>query len=379
MLKRTLNLMLIALIIGPVAAFSSHLFLASLEYATSWRESYQGLIWTLPVLGFLMTIAYQYMPAKMSWGVTHLLYELREPRHRANPFLSLWIFVTSALAHLGGGSVGREGVGLIINGTLVDGIGPFEEDSEERSILLQSALSAGFVGMFGTPLAAIFFIFEINQYRSASSVSRWLAIVMAVFSTYIVAFYLDTPHMVFPTYHSVSWSGLLLMFFAIPLAAYLFYYIFRFFFKTFSKFGKWKMVYGGVILSILLFFIGTRYSGLGTGIILLAVSKGEALPWDWIIKLFLTALTIGIGFKGGEVTPLFFMGSTLGAAIGMVTGDLDLAKLGMVSLLGSLTHTPLSAGILGFELFGPGAFMWSFLLSLFGQYSLRGRHLYRLD
>ena len=139
------------------------------------------------------------------------------------------------------------------------------------------------------------------------------------------------------------------------------------------------MVYGGVILSILLFFIGTRYSGLGTGIILLAVSKGEALPWDWIIKLFLTALTIGIGFKGGEVTPLFFMGSTLGAAIGMVTGDLDLAKLGMVSLLGSLTHTPLSAGILGFELFGPGAFMWSFLLSLFGQYSLRGRHLYRLD
>ena len=244
MLKRTLNLMLIALIIGPVAAFSSHLFLASLEYATLWRESYRGLIWTLPVLGFLMTIAYQYMPAKMSWGVTHLLYELREPRHRANPFLCVWIFVTSALAHLGGGSVGREGVGLIINGTLVDGIGPFEEDSEERSILLQSALSAGFVGMFGTPLAAIFFIFEINKYRSASSVSRWLAIVMAVFSTYIVAFYLDTPHMVFPTYHSVSWSGLLLMFFAIPLAAYLFYYLFLFFSKPFLSLvnGKWFTV-----------------------------------------------------------------------------------------------------------------------------------------
>lgn len=377
--KRSLFLLLFALMIGPLAAFSSHLFLVSLDYVTLWREAQPHLIWTLPLLGILMTFGYKYLPTNMTWGVTHLLFELREPRHRANPFLSVWIFLNACLTHLGGGSVGREGVGLIINGSLIDGISPFKEDSVERSILLQAALSAGFTGMFGTPLAGILFIFEINDFRFSRSLLRWAVIITSVFSTYFIGEYIGTPHQFFPKYVGASWSGIGLMFIAVPVAAYSFYYCFRFFYTNLKKLGQWHLPIGGLILSLILFFLGTRYSGLGSPIITLAVTKGEALPWDWILKIILTSLTIGIGYKGGEVTPLFFIGATLGAAVGSQTGDLDLAKIGMVSILGCLTHTPLAAGVLASELFGAHAFTWAFLLSLWGKLALRGRHLYRFD
>ncbi len=378
-LKRSLFLLFFALMIGPLAAFSSHLFLVSLDYVTLWREAQPLLIWTLPVLGILMTIGYKYLPANMTWGVSHLLFELREPRHRSNPFLSVWIFLNACLTHLGGGSVGREGVGLIINGSLIDGICPYKEDSVERSILLQSALSAGFTGMFGTPLAGIIFIFEINDFRFSRSLIRWAVILTSVLSTYIIGEYLGTPHQFFPKYVGASWAGLGLMFIGIPIAAYAFYYSFKLFKKSLKKLGLYQLPVGGLILSIILFFLGTRYSGLGSPIITLAVTKGQALPWDWILKILLTSLTIGIGFKGGEVTPLFFIGATLGATLGNITGDVDLAKIGMVSVLGSLTHTPLAAGVLASELFGPNAFPWAFLLSMWGKITMRGKHLYQFD
>jgi H+/Cl- antiporter ClcA len=228
-------------------------------------------------------------------------------------------------------------------------------------------------------LTGILFIFEINDFRFSRSPIRWAVILTSVFSTYWISEYLGTPHQIFPKYRSSSWTGIGLMFIAIPMAAYAFYFSLRFFHNNLKRLGQWQLPVGGLILSIILFFLGTRYSGLGTSIITLAVSNGEVLPWDWILKILLTTLTIGIGFKGGEVTPLFFIGATLGAALGQYTGDTDLAKIGMVSVLGALTHTPLAAGVLASELFGAHAFAWAFLLSLWGKLVMREKHLYRFD
>lgn len=372
-----LVLTIFALIIGPVAAFTSHIFLWTLEFIASSRTEYPHLIWSLPVTGLFMTLAYKKIPPKLNWGVSQMLLELRNPKERSNPFLSLWIFMTSSLAHLGGASVGREGVGLIINGSLIDGINPFKEDSEERSILLQAALSAGFTGMFGTPLAGIFFIFEINEFKKGLSFKRWLMIVLAVASTHLMGKYLGTPHAKYPAFRGASWQGMLLLIIAVPLVTYLFYYTYRYLHRLFKHMGEWHLVFGGWILAIILFFLGTRYSGLGTEIIHEAVTNGVALNYDFILKLLLTALSIAIGFKGGEVTPLFFIGATLGGTLGSFTSDPELSKLGMVVVLGSLTHTPLSAGILGYELFGPWALPWSLLISWWGKWLLRERHLYR--
>lgn len=376
--RRLLLLLFWALLIGPVVGFASHLFLASLEFVSLTRHNFPQWIWFLPILGLGMAWANKHLPSKLSWSVTHFIYELREPKTRANPFLSAWIFLLASLAHLGGGSVGREGVGLVMSGALVDGILPFEENSRERTILLQAALTAGFTGMFGTPLAAIFFIYEINDYREALSPSRWAVLLTAVFSTYAMGEWLETPHTIYPAYTGVSWLGMALIFVAIPLASFLFYYCFKFLRLGFKRIGFWQIALGGLVLSIVLSIFGTRYSGLGTPLINAAI-MGNTLPWDWILKILFTTFTIAAGFKGGEVTPLFCIGATLGAWIGGFTGDVDLAKIGMVSILGGLTHTPISAGLLGAELFRNGAFFPSFCLTMWTHLLLRHRHLYRFD
>lgn len=377
-IKRTLTLIFCALTMGPIVAFTSHFFLLSLETAHTWRTDFHLWIWLLPLLGLFMAYANKILPTKLNWSVTHFIFELRDPKQQANPFLSAWIFILASLAHLGGGSVGREGVGLVMSGSLIDGILPFKVDSRERTILLQSALTAGFTGMFGTPLAAIFFIYEINDYREALSPTRWSVLLTAVFSTYGFSHWLETPHTVFPTYTGVSWTGMGLLYLAVPFACFIFYYLFKFINLNSKKLGFWQIPLGGLLISCILAIFGTRYSGLGSEIILEAIS-GQALPWDWIAKIALTALTIGVGFKGGEVTPLFFIGATLGAWLGSYTGDPGLAQISMVSVLGSLTHTPISAGLLGAELFRNQAFFPCFFLTLWGHFLLRHRHLYRFD
>lgn len=378
--RKNLALLLIfALIIGPVAAFTSHLFLNSLTFVTQIRETYPHLIWTLPLTGLSMTLIYRVFPPKLNWGVSQMLLELRNPKERANPFLSLWIFITSLLSHLGGASVGREGVGLVINGSLLDGINPFPENSKERTILLQAALSAGFTGMFGTPLAGIFFVFEINEFKFGTSPLRWLTVFLAVVSTYIMSGYLGTPHTHYTEYTSASWSGIALLFLAVPVAAYAFYYAYRLFHQYAKRLGTFQLTWGGVLIAVTVYLLGNRYAGLGADVISEVVEGGSVYHWDWILKLLLTALSIGIGFKGGEVTPLFFIGATLGGSIGLLTGDTELAKLSMVAVLGSLTHTPIAAGLLAFELFGLSALPWAALLSIWGKFLLRGCHLYRFS
>lgn len=308
-----------------------------------------------------------------------MLLELRNPKERANPLLSVWIFITSLLSHLGGASVGREGVGLVINGSLLDGINPFKDDSKERTILLQAALSAGFTGMFGTPLAGIFFVFEINEFKYGASPLRWMTIFLAVASTYVMIGVIGTPHTHFAEYESASWMGIGLLFLAVPLAAYAFYYTYRLFHQYAKLLGTFQLTWGGVLIAVMVYLLGNRYAGLGADVIAEVVGGGTVYHWDWILKIILTALSIGIGFKGGEVTPLFYIGATLGGSVGLLTGDPELSKLAMVAVLGSLTHTPVAAGLLAFELFGMSAAPWAFALSFWGKFLLRSRHLYRFS
>jgi len=376
--KSILLLGLYSLVLGPVVAFISHLFLFSLDQAQKLRGETPGWIWILPILGMLMAFGRSKLSERFHWGVAHLITELRTPRHRANPLLSIWIFVTSVLSHLGGGSVGREGVGLVVSGSLVDGITPWKEDSRERSIMLQGTLSAGFTGMFGTPLAGLIFIFELNQFREILSPLRWLMILLATFSTYFCGLWLETPHASFESYGGASWQGLMLLVMGIAIASYTFYYVFVFLHHQMKRLGHWQSPVGGLLITLILFYFGTRYSGLGTGIILEA-TQGKALPWDWILKLLLTAFTIASGFKGGEVTPLFFIGSTMGAWLGSYTGDTELAKIGFVAVFGSLTHTPIAAAVLSAELFGAWSILPSLGVTYAGVWALRNRHLYRLE
>jgi H+/Cl- antiporter ClcA len=377
MFKPHAKLLFFAFIIGIVSALFSHAFLLSLFWVTDLRQSVPWPVLGLPLLGLAQATIQKRIPTDFNWGVPRLLQELKSPQQKAHPLLALWIFLTSLGSHLFGGSVGREGVGLIMSGSFTDGLSPYGIKDSERSILLQAALSAGFAGMFGTPLAGIIFLAEVNRFQDMKNLARLLVIALAVLVTMICGTFLKTPHTSFPAFVDASLSGLALMMIAVPLGSHLFYYSYATFRKWLSPIGFWQMPLGGLLVTLGILLFGHKYAGISLGMITEALN-GNSLPWDWLVKLTLTALTIAAGFKGGEVTPLFIIGASLGSLVGSVTSDIDLAKLGLVSLLGSLTHTPLAAAVLAYELFGIKAAFGAGLLSLWGKFTLGKKHLYRL-
>jgi len=374
---KSLLILLLSILIGIIASISCYLFSLLLNIVLFMREQNPIWMWLLPLLGFGILIGQKKFPSTIHWGVTHYLKEIFSPHSKASPLNSIWTFLSTLLIHLGGGSAGREGVGLIMNGSLTDGLIPFKKDSEERSILLQASLSAGFAAMFGTPLTGLIFIFETQKFKGLLSWKRTAAILTAIVSSLLTGIAIHASHNRYPPFQGVSFMGLGLMMIAVPLVAHLFYFCLNFVNQKSSILGNCKLAWGGLFISVIIYIFGHRYSGLGEQIILDTLSSGQALPWDFLGKILLTALTLGFGFRGGEVTPLFFIGATLGASVGQFSGDLELAKLGMVSVLGALTHTPIATGVLAFELFGIHAVLPSFMLAWLGKKLLKDRHLYK--
>ncbi len=374
---KSLLILLLSILIGIIASISCYLFSLLLNIVLFMREQNPIWMWLLPFLGFGILIGQKKFPSTIHWGVTHYLKEIFSPHSKASPLNSIWTFFSTLLIHLGGGSAGREGVGLIMNGSLTDGLIPFKKDSEERSILLQAGLSAGFAAMFGTPLTGLIFIFETQKFKGLLSWKRTAAILTAIVSSLLTGIAIHTSHNRFLPFQGVSFMGLGLMMIAVPLVAHLFYFCLNFVNQKSSILGDYKLAWGGLFISVIIYIFGHRYSGLGEQIILETLSSGQALPWDFLGKILLTALTLGFGFRGGEVTPLFFIGATLGASLGQMSGDLELAKIGMVSVLGALTHTPIATGVLAFELFGIHAVFPSLLLAWIGKKLLKDRHLYK--
>jgi H+/Cl- antiporter ClcA len=273
--------------------------------------------------------------------------------------------------------VGREGVGLIMSGALTDGLLSSRPDEEKRSIWLQSALSAGFTGMFGTPWAALLFIYEVNDFKDFKNLWRLASISLSIVFNLLTGHFLETPHMEFPLFQEVSWQGLILLLLAVPLVSYSFYYSYHWLHELLKKLGPLQLPLGSLLVAMLIYFLGTRYAGLGADVIAEAI-LGNALPWDWVMKLLLTTLCLAAGLKGGEVTPLFFIGATLGAYLGTHTADPELSKIGLVAVLGSLTQAPIAAAILATELFGIKILPWAILVTWIGKKSLGKRHLYRI-
>ncbi len=375
--KNFLILTLSSILIGILAAMSCHAFILALRFVLNQRHQAPQWIWILPMVGFVIMLSLKKLPTHYHWGVTQYLDEIWNPKRKASLFHSPWVFISTSLIHLGGGSAGREGVGLIMNGSLADGLLPFKKESEERSILLQASLSAGFAAMFGTPLAGLIFIFESQKFRDLFSWKRILLIGLSVVTSFFMGKFLNTPHTHHSPFLGTSLHGFGLMMIAVPLVAHLFYLSYHFIHVKSSLLGDFRLPLGGLIITCIVYFFGQRYSGLGEDIIFETLHTGKSLPWDFLGKLFLTTLTLGLGFKGGEVTPLFFIGATLGASLGQLSGDTELAKIGMVSVLGSLTHTPLATGILAFEIFGSKAILPSFLLAFVGRKLLGKKHLYK--
>ena len=353
---------IICTLIGAIAGSISAFFLLSLEWATNYREAHLWIIALLPIGGFLVGLSYHLYGNSVVKGNNLLLEEFHTPK-KVIPFKMAPLVLFGTIAtHLFGGSAGREGTAVQIGGAVADQFTKiFKLNNQDRKILLIAGISAGFASVFGTPLAGGIFALEVlilGRIRLDAIVPSFLAAVLADY--FCQAWNVGHTHYHINSIAEMNPANLLWALLAgiiFGLVSMLFSKSTHFWSSQFKKYIKYpplRPLIGGVVIAIAVYLIGTtKYIGLGVPTIVDSFSEAMN-KYDFLVKVLFTSFTLGAGFKGGEVTPLFYIGATLGnALIWFIPLPMDLlAGMGFVAVFAGATNTPIACTIMGIELFG---------------------------
>jgi H+/Cl- antiporter ClcA len=354
--------MVICALIGLFSGSASALFLVALDWVTQIREYNNWIIWLLPLGGLLIGLVYHYYGASVVKGNNLLLEEYENPQQPIPFKMAPLVLIGTLITHLVGGSAGREGTAVQIGGAIADQFSNwFKLDQNDRKTILILGISAGFASVFGTPLAGALFALEIVYFSKINLKSVLLSFAVAYAAYYTVELWQVThTHYSIPILAELNGTNLLWTIgvgIIFGLAALFFSRSAHFWSQLFSNYIQYapiRPLIGGTILGIILFFIGTtKYIGLGIPEIVKAFSTPND-SYDFLLKILFTGFTLGAGFKGGEVTPLFFIGATLGSALSVVV-PLPIALIvgmGFVAVFSGATHTPIACTVMGMELFG---------------------------
>ncbi|MBS1822778.1 MAG: voltage-gated chloride channel family protein [Acidobacteria bacterium] len=378
LLTNTLRWILLATLAGILGGTASALLLASLNWATDTRESHRWIIALLPMAGFAIGFMYLHLGRSVEGGNDLILDEIHTeipstphtPDRTIPARMTPLILIGTAITHLFGGSAGREGTAIQAGASLADQITRvlrrlnIHFPEHDRRALLMAGISAGFGSVFGTPLAGAVFGLEVLTIGSVGY--------DAILPCFVGAFAGDyTTHRwgIHHTIYTVTGvspltpSSILSAIVAgaiFGLTALLFArctHTVGALFKRYIRYAPLRPLVGGVVVALAVFVIHTtKYIGLGIPTIVAAFS--QHLPrYDFAAKFAFTSLTLGSGFKGGEVTPLFFIGGTLGNAL---SGILPLpssllAAMGFVAVFAGAANTPIAGGLMALELFGTEA------------------------
>ena len=375
LLRQVIIIFSVSISIGLLVAF----FLWLLDIVTAMRWQHLWLIFFLPLAGILIAWLYNKFGKNSHAGNSLIIDEIHQPGGGVPPQMTPLILFTTVLTHLFGGSAGREGTAVQMGGSVASQFaGWFKLPIQEKQILLMCGMSAGFAAVFGTPVAGAIFALEV-LYSGRIKYAALIPCLLAGIVAHITCVCCGIKHTQYTIAYTISsnffspyLSFNLLLLIKIIVAAMLFGFV-SFFFVQLSNFIKntttqlikikWLIpVTGAVLIVGISYLLGTfDYLGLGVsnpnpdGIsILSAFNKGGAGYFSWFWKLLLTAITLGMGFKGGEVTPLFFIGATLGNVLATMSGaPIDLlAGLGFIAVFAGPTNTPLACTVMGIELFG---------------------------
>ncbi|MNQ53129.1 H(+)/Cl(-) exchange transporter ClcA [compost metagenome] len=365
----TFKWILICFLIGILSGSASAFFLVSLEWVTQFRIHHDWIVWLLPLGGLIVEFSYYYWGESVVKGNNLLLEEYENPK-KVIPFkIAPLVLLGTLITHLFGGSAGREGTAVQMGGAIADQFTKlFNLDNSERKILIILGISAGFASVFGTPLAGAIFALEVLYFSKINIKSIILSFLVAYAAYFTVEFWqVKHTHYSIPNIPEISLHNIVYTAIVGVLsgfAALLFSRSTHFWGSLFSKNIKYpplRPFVGGIILAIAFAGFGfTKFSGLGVPVIIDSFSNQNQW-YDFLLKILFTGFTLGAGFKGGEVTPLFFVGATLGSALSVIIPMpiALLAGIGFVAVFSGATHTPIACTIMGMELFGiqPGIFI----------------------
>ena len=321
--KTILKLALISIIIGGISGLFIGIFLILLEKAVAFNLKYGFLIFILPLSGILMTFLYSKYGGNSQKGNNIIIENINGSKEEIKFIMAPLVFLGTVLTHLFGGSVGREGTGVQIGGTIGNSLSKaLKSSAEEKKILLISGVAAGFSSVFGTPLTGTIFALEVSKIGSLSYDSMIPAITSAIVGNSVVKLLgVKHSHYKIPPVESVNLTNILkviILAICFGLASRLFVYMTHWFKEKLIKYCKnqyLKIFVGGSLMVLATLIIGTNlYNNLSLG--LLSDAFDGKVPYlAFIIKLILTTLCLGAGYQGGEVTPLFVIGATLGATL----------------------------------------------------------------
>jgi H+/Cl- antiporter ClcA len=359
-------LLLLGLCLGVaiLAGSASALFLWALDWATHTRDTHPALIWGLPLAGGMVGWVYMKWGQSVDAGNNLLIDEIHDPRLIVPLRMAPLILVSTVVSHLFGASVGREGTAVQMGGSLADQFSSvFKLTAATRRLVLMAGVSAGFAAVFGTPVAGAVFALEVLA--GPTHRMQWWALpscLVAAFAADHVGLWWGVQHTV---YSAGSWPGVSAWALAcVALAGGVFGLTGRVFawsthalsarVRQWIVYAPWRPVIGGaLVIALVVWGQAERYIGLGIPVIVQAFEQPLA-PWDFAAKGAMTVLSLAFGFKGGEVTPLFFIGATLGNALAPVLDQpLGLmAAIGFVAVFAGAANTPLACTLMAMELFG---------------------------
>jgi H+/Cl- antiporter ClcA len=398
-LKYLFKWLVISLPLGIAIGSMVALFVWLLNSSILFRFSHPYLLYFLPFAGIAIHFMYKAWGKSSEKGNNLIMDEIHQPGGGVPPQMGPLVLITTVITHLFGGSAGREGTAIQIGGSIAQLLAKwFKLSEQDVKTILMAGIAAGFGSVFGTPLTGAIFAIEVITLGKL----KYNAIIPCLFASIIGDITVDAWQIKHTGYHidhlqnnSFFFSGylnwdLLLMIkimlaaIAFGLASYVFSEMAHNIKKLFLRLIKftWLIPFsGGVIIILLTFLVGKPdYLSLGVNpeypgsvTIISSFENGGSDAFSWLWKTVFTAVTLGTGFKGGEVTPLFYIGSTLGNSLAvLMDAPISLfAALGFIAVFAGATNTPLACTIMGVELFG-GEYILYFALACFIAYFFSG-------